>query len=103
MIDRLISSEAKHLGTVDADQLEQRRDLLRQTVRRATEMSDVQFALNQKELADAIRLPDRKQELIIEIDDRQRERREPGRTARFLLNGAFAEVLKVRYEQLATD
>jgi hypothetical protein len=103
MIDRLIEEENGHLGSLDEAALEQRRSLLAEIVRQVTEMSDVEFALKKDELADAIRREDRKDELIADIEALRRERHQPGRTAQFLLNREFAEVLKVRYEQLAGE
>ena len=101
MVDRLIKVETTHIGPMDEAALERRRGLLRETVRRAAEMSDVEFALNQDDLADAIRRADRKNELLDDINVLRRERAEPGRTAQFLLNRGFAAVLEQRYAQLS--
>ncbi|MFH0983160.1 MAG: hypothetical protein V2A79_16695 [Planctomycetota bacterium] len=103
IIDRLIEGETAQLGPLDDTVLEERRNLLRETVRRASEMSEVEFALNKDDLADAIQPEDRKKELIAEIDAMRRAHRQPGRTAQFLLNRGFAEVLKVRYAQLSGE
>ncbi len=103
MIERLIEREIAHLGPMDDATTEQRRNLLRETVRQASGMSDVEFALNKDDLADAIQPQDRKDELIADIDAMRRKRVQPGRTAQFLLNRGFAEVLKVRYEQLSNE
>jgi len=103
MIERLIEGEIAHLGPMDDATTEQRRNLLRETVRQASEMSDVEFALNKDDLADAVQPQDRKDELIADIDALRRQRVQPGRTAQFLLNRGFAEVLKVRYEQLSHE
>jgi hypothetical protein len=100
MIDRLMEKETAHLGPMDEAALQQRRNLLRETARHAAEMSDVEFALNKDELAEAIRPPNRKEELGTDINAMRRERLQPGRTSRFLLNRGFADVLEARYEQL---
>jgi hypothetical protein len=101
MIERLLERETAHVAPMDKDALAQRRQVLRETVRRAALMSDVEFALNKDELADAIRPPDRRGELTADIDALRRERLKPGRTSRFLLNREFADVLRTRHEQLS--
>jgi len=101
MVDRLIGGEIAHLGPMDETAEAQRRSLLRETVRRAAEMSNVEFALNKDDLASAIQPENRKDGLIADIDTMRRERAVPGRTCQFLLNESFANVLKVRYEQLS--
>ena len=101
MIERLLERENAHVGPMDDDALAQRRQVLRGTVRRAALMSDVEFALNKDELADAIRPPDRRGELTADVDALRRERLQPGRTSRFLLNREFADVLRTRHEQLS--
>ena len=100
MIDRLIDGEIAHLGPLDGASGKQRRAQLRDTVRRASEMSDVEFAINKDDLADAIQPRDRREELTAEIDTIRRARLQPGRTARLLLNRDFAAVLMMRYDQL---
>ena len=101
MIDRLIQQEIAHLGPMDESARGRRRALLLETVRQAAAMSDVEFALNRGDLADAIQPENRKENLIADIDTMRRERSMSGRTCRFLLNEGFAKVLRVRYEQLS--
>ena len=100
MIDRLIKGELAHLGPTDEAAVNRRRALLRETVRQAAEMSDVEFALNEDALATALRPADRKGKLLDDINALRRERTEPGQTAQFLLNRGFAAVLEQRYAQL---
>ncbi|UCG15424.1 MAG: hypothetical protein JSV19_09010 [Phycisphaerales bacterium] len=100
MIDSLISSEIKRLGPMSESAIAERRKLLRDTARQAAGMSDVEFALNQDDLAGAITPINRKEELTAAIDQMHRIRTKPGRTHQFLLNRDFANVLMVRYQQL---
>jgi hypothetical protein len=100
MIDRLVEGEIEHLGPLSDRERAERKRLLAQTVRRAEGMSDVEFALNRDELAEAIQPRDRKIELVAEINGMRRQRLLPGRTAQFLLNEGFARVLAMRYRQM---
>ncbi|MCK4658607.1 MAG: hypothetical protein KAV82_03710 [Phycisphaerae bacterium] len=93
LIERMIEREIAHFGPMGDAALEQRRLALHDTVRRAAEMNDVEFALNKDELAQAIQPENRKEQLIADIEALRRERRQPGRTYRFLLNSDFAAVL----------
>ncbi len=100
-IDRVIVHDVEHNGPMDEAVEKERRSLLRAVVRRAAAMSDVEFALNKDDLVEAITPEDRKQTLTASIDDMHRQRTKPGRTERFLLNRDFADVLELRYAQLA--
>jgi hypothetical protein len=101
MIGRLIECEVKHRGPMGESEKVERRQLLTEAARTAAGMSDVEFALSKDELAETIQLPNRKDELIAEIDVMRRQRLKPGRTSKFLLNEGFARVLMTRYGQLA--
>ena len=102
MINRLIEGEIDRLGPMDEPAVEARRELLRETARQVADMTEVEFALNKDDLAEEIQPVDRKKTLIAAIDDMRRVRSKPGRTYEFLLNCDFADVLKVRYQQLAS-
>ncbi len=102
MIDRLIEGEIAHLGPMDERARIARRALLADTVQLASEMTDVEFALNQQDLVDSIQPPDRKEELTASIEELKRNRVRPGRTHDFLLNRDFAAVLAVRRQQLTS-
>ncbi|MBN1512779.1 MAG: hypothetical protein JXB13_12255 [Phycisphaerae bacterium] len=102
MVDRLIEGEIAHLGPMDENVRNTRRQLLTDTVRLASSMTDVEFALNQQDLVDSIQPPDRKEELTALIEELKRTRIRPGRTHDYLLNRDFAAVLAERHRQLTS-
>ena len=101
LIDRLIDREIERLGPLTDRGRCERERLLADTVHRAADMTDVEFALNQDDLAEAIQPRDRKDELITAINGLRRQRLLPGRTTQFLLNDGFARVLMMRHRQLS--
>ncbi|UCG32632.1 MAG: hypothetical protein JSU68_13325 [Phycisphaerales bacterium] len=100
MIDQLLEKEEHRFGEFGPDELERRRNLLRDTVRKAADMDDVEFALNKDALAEAIQPTNPLRELVGRIDELSRARLMPGNTAKFLLHKEMAEVLRIRHQQL---
>jgi len=100
-IERFLKTEEEHNGPLSASERRKRKALLRQTLRQAARMSDVEFALQSDQLAERIAPPDRKLVLRKQIDEMARRRGLPSRVAAFMLNPRFIDQLRVRGQQMA--
>lgn len=99
-IERMIAREEEHLGVLADGERRARRELLRAVVGEASEMSDTEFELSKGELSARITPVDRREALSRRIEELERQKGIPGKTARLLLNESMAQVLRMRYLQL---
>ena len=99
-IERMIAREEEHLGVLADSERRARRELLRAAVGEASEMSATEFELSKGELTVRITPVDRREALSRRIEELERQKGIPGKTARFLLNESMAQVLRMRYLQL---
>lgn len=101
VVDKKMAEEAEHFGKLSGAQQQRRVALLTETVNKAAALSDVDFEISKADLASKIAPCDRPAELKSEIARLGAEQGQTGPVARFILNPAFIEQVRLRGQQMA--